>query len=1151
MTDLSADDCRQRIADRLSEANLDPDRFINVTDGSKASRDHTHRTATALSGNYGIHAEATDCLVLADVDEYDDDQAAAGALAGLPPTFTQESPHGGEHALFRIEVDSEGRYPAAVFKDEFETKNPHPSWGEVRVANQYVVGAGSQLGGCDKDWCDACEDPDGGYYRIKDDREIATVDAETFVDVLRQDPDLTAGEDADDTGQPAESTDLNLDDEELIKKAKNAKNGDAFASLWRGDTSAYNSDHSRADLALCNHLVFWTQGDRGRIDNLFRQSGLMREKWDRDDYREGTIDKALSNVTDHYDPSTSKTAPPDPEDVTVEVTDTGERRELPTPDGFAVLQGSYGRWYQAETDEGTVDRFDEWTNFQLEVLSFTYDLHGDGTDKTVHLRVWPATDEEEFEVEVPPTVFNEKREFKAEVCAGLTTTFSGGEDELNALKRFVGQQDAPTRIGTHQMGLHGDEFVTPDGVLTADGWTDDSEHVHRARDVGAERKWSLAPDTADEWDVGTVGEIVELLPQTRNAERFLPVLSWFYAAPLRPHIMEWSGQFNLLSVLGETGAGKTTSLSLLWQMFGMDSEPLSADDTKFALLTSLASTNSVPIWFDEYKPSDMQNYRVDAFKNEVRKSTRGGVATRGNADRSTEEYHLNAPVVVSGEERVTGSAEERRGIYTTLRKDVTTVPDCRDAFARLTGGQSPDGEYHEGHELREHALAYYQWSLGRSADDLRETWRGARTYVRDLLADHDVEIREDLVEQGLQTIKFGADLYRGFAESVGATPSIGGDEIEKAILYVATESAGGANRKSHMDAFFEVLGRAANEGYLEADNHYTFVREGQPNEELRVNLNRSFDKVVRYAREHDVGEDLLNTADDYRERIKEANEEATSYISAYSQKTPPISKCVGLHVEFAEQELDGFERLMFLEGEDRAAAESSAATDGDDDDDGDGDGDAPTERNDPLGASRLADVATDPTGYATVTAEVLTVEYPEHEDAPALRATVKDTSTAIDVIAWHNDATLAEGDTILVENAEVSEYHGKTQLVIRENVTTTSRIQQGVGHTPGAAPEDGQGTLADDSEAGQEAATDGGESEDTAVPVDAEGSNANATRLCEIVRSEGGALPRGSLFSKAGERHDVPPEDAQRALARATTDGRLIDDGETIRSGGG
>jgi len=35
---------------------------------------------------------------------------------------------------------------------------------------------------------------------------------------------------------------------------------------------------------------------------LFRQSGLMREKWERQDYRNGTLEKALSLVTETYTP---------------------------------------------------------------------------------------------------------------------------------------------------------------------------------------------------------------------------------------------------------------------------------------------------------------------------------------------------------------------------------------------------------------------------------------------------------------------------------------------------------------------------------------------------------------------------------------------------------------------------------------------------------------------------------------------------------------------------------------------------------------------------------------------------------------------------------------------------------------------------------
>jgi primase-polymerase (primpol)-like protein len=38
---------------------------------------------------------------------------------------------------------------------------------------------------------------------------------------------------------------------------------------------------SEADLALCGILAFWTHGDAGRVDALFRRSGLMRPKSDR------------------------------------------------------------------------------------------------------------------------------------------------------------------------------------------------------------------------------------------------------------------------------------------------------------------------------------------------------------------------------------------------------------------------------------------------------------------------------------------------------------------------------------------------------------------------------------------------------------------------------------------------------------------------------------------------------------------------------------------------------------------------------------------------------------------------------------------------------------------------------------------------------
>jgi putative DNA primase/helicase len=79
---------------------------------------------------------------------------------------------------------------------------------------------------------------------------------------------------------------VNLNDAALIEKARTAANGARFERLWNGDWSDYPSQ-SEADLALCSHLDFWTGGERDRIDRLFRQSGLYREKWDEPHFADG------------------------------------------------------------------------------------------------------------------------------------------------------------------------------------------------------------------------------------------------------------------------------------------------------------------------------------------------------------------------------------------------------------------------------------------------------------------------------------------------------------------------------------------------------------------------------------------------------------------------------------------------------------------------------------------------------------------------------------------------------------------------------------------------------------------------------------------------------------------------------------------------
>ena len=94
--------------------------------------------------------------------------------------------------------------------------------------------------------------------------------------------------------------------------AMGSRNGEAFARLWRGDISGYPS-HSEADQALCSRLAFWTGRDAGRMDALFRQSGLMRPKWDRrqggSTYGQITIQHAIQHCTSVYQPRSTLSAP--------------------------------------------------------------------------------------------------------------------------------------------------------------------------------------------------------------------------------------------------------------------------------------------------------------------------------------------------------------------------------------------------------------------------------------------------------------------------------------------------------------------------------------------------------------------------------------------------------------------------------------------------------------------------------------------------------------------------------------------------------------------------------------------------------------------------------------------------------------------------
>lgn len=100
-----------------------------------------------------------------------------------------------------------------------------------------------------------------------------------------------------------------LTDDDLLEKARRAKNNVKFSKLFdHGDIADYAGDDSRADLALCSLLAFWAGEDPDRIDRLFRRSKLYREKWERQDYRDATIKRAIEACKGNFHSRTRTTS---------------------------------------------------------------------------------------------------------------------------------------------------------------------------------------------------------------------------------------------------------------------------------------------------------------------------------------------------------------------------------------------------------------------------------------------------------------------------------------------------------------------------------------------------------------------------------------------------------------------------------------------------------------------------------------------------------------------------------------------------------------------------------------------------------------------------------------------------------------------------
>jgi len=491
---------------------------------------------------------------------------------------------------------------------------------------------------------------------------------------------------------------------------------------------------------------------------------------------------------------------------------------------------------------------------------FYYTVTGRGETKTVSS--FTLTPTMRVEVEDGEMIFGRAHTDKGSVVDGLRLPlrafhskrdlirhlpsadlqWTGSDNNVQGLLRVLARRPVPRRPGTSMLGDYkkGEHhlWVCPDGAISKDGFLEDSPVIYVKTGGSLDARLHYA--SCDDATFLSIARVVfDQLPRLNLPEVIVPIIGWWFATPMKPRFMERVGSFPTLFIWGTQGSGKSSiAIDIFWPLFAVkDADPYSATETEFALLKILTASRSVPVFIDEYKPYDMQRYRLNTLHRYLRRLYRGEVEERGRPDQTVNTYHLQVPLCVAGETRPIEAALLER-ILTSNPEKVTLDehPECCEALREL-----------KAVDLSLFAPRYIQFCLGRDFDaDLAV----ARNATAALLTGRKVPLR---VAENVTAMMLGVHLFEQFAEACGhkLPEDIGVGAAVDAVLADVLETDHGV--KNALDHFVEMLGVMAIQGELRHRTHYVFK-----DDLLYIHLESCYDSFRQHCKRIDYAGEVVD-----------------------------------------------------------------------------------------------------------------------------------------------------------------------------------------------------------------------------------------------------------------------------------------------------
>lgn len=251
--------------------------------------------------------------------------------------------------------------------------------------------------------------------------------------------------------------------------------------------------------------------------------------------------------------------------------------------------------------------------------------------------------------------------------------FLGNSKDILYIQHLISKEKFPTKQGFGMVGLHQVNgvwtYITNTDAISINGKVDDVVYIGENQDF-----ISNILET-DPMPPNFMEVCLTSLPYFNEPNVVAPVLGFTVSCFFKPRLFKIKNSFPILFLSGEAGSGKTDTIrKIILAMHGnLEAEKMLDQMTKATFRIAANSSNSLPIFLDEYKPSKMKREMVNEISSLLRTSFNALKGDRARPDQSKKVFRYEAPIIIAGEDQFTEPAVLERIIAAATSKQTSST----------------------------------------------------------------------------------------------------------------------------------------------------------------------------------------------------------------------------------------------------------------------------------------------------------------------------------------------------------------------------------------------------------------------------------------------------------------------------------------------